>query len=819
MKMKKMVKVLCASVLVAFGSVALISCGGGNDDPVKPKHYTHNTYTAVSPANWNELTYQDNNDTQIMSYLASNFFEFDFKYDEKGNILDGQFEVEYSAATKLEDVTSQYVGDTWGIEEGATERAFKITLRQDLKWDDGKAIKAEDFVYTMQQLLAPEFQNYRADTFYVGSKILHNAENYAKQGQVTMVDNAPDGDVPTYVIADLVKGADGVYALPNGRPVRFALNDKLGYLGQKTVTQYSPYLDQAAFKALVELADEKGRVEITDETIALWATLIDTVNWGNEGPEYIPFYMVYEREYAQMSFDQVGIFVGDTEYEIVLILDKALDILDDQGNLSYNAAYSLNNLPLVHREKYEANKVAPTEGNKLWTSTYNSNVSTSASWGPYKLTRFQSGKEYVLEKNENWFGYNIEQYQGQYQTEKIVCETIAEWNTAWLKFRAGEIDGIGIDVTIAPDYKGSERAYFTPDDFIASLQLQSNKEALKARESEGVNKTLLTYTDFRKALSLSIDRADFAYQTTTSSMAGYGIFNSMHYYDVANGGVYRNTDEAKKVLCDVYAIDVNQYDSLDDAVNAITGYNLTEARALVTKAYNEALAAGDIKSTDKVELTFGSSITNEVVTRRHNYIKNAWKKLVETTPLEGRLVFSQDVEKGDAWADDFRAGAYDICMGGWTGGAWDPGYFLGAYLLEGNRYALGWDPETAMLKFTLEGFGENGEDIEEEMSLLDWYYCLNGAAGAKYNLSTVALDNSKRLPLIAAIEGEILKTYYTVPLYNNFGASLMSYKVDYKTYVYNTFMGYGGIRYMTYNYTDAEWAELVAENNGELDYR
>ena len=31
-------------------------------------------------------------------------------------------------------------------------------------------------------------------------------------------------------------------------------------------------------------------------------------------------------------------------------------------------------------------------------------------------------------------------------------------------------------------------------------------------------------------------------------------------------------------------------------------------------------------------------------------------------------------------------------------------------------------------------------------------------------------------------------------------------------------MGFGGMKYMTYNYTDAEWADYVAANSGELDY-
>jgi hypothetical protein len=30
------------------------------------------------------------------------------------------------------------------------------------------------------------------------------------------------------------------------------------------------------------------------------------------------------------------------------------------------------------------------------------------------------------------------------------------------------------------------------------------------------------------------------------------------------------------------------------------------------------------------------------------------------------------------------------------------------------------------------------------------------------------------------------------------------------------FMGFGGMRYITVNYTDAEWADYVAANGGDL---
>ena len=833
--MKKLLAMLLALVMVLS---VFAACGDTtNDDPVVTdapvsddtentdegykwvddgKQYTYHTYTAQSPSNWNELTYQDNNDTQIMSYIGSSFFTYDFKYDENGEILPGEFVMKYNAATALEDVSADYVGEKWGIAEGDKGRAYKITLREDLKWDDGTPIKAEDFVWTMQQQLDPLFQNYRADSFYVGSTIIVNAENYVKQGQkLEAVDNSATG---LYTVADLVKGEDGVYTQPDGKAIYFALTDALSWCSGNTVTGYSAYLDAEAFAALQALANENGRVAVTDETIALVTKLIDTDNWGHEPPENVPYYMVYEFEYAPIDFSEVGIFVGETEYEIVLVLAKSLDLLKEDGSLSYKAAYNMSSLPLVHKEKFEAAKVEPAEGTTVWTSTYNSSVETTASWGPYKLESFQSGTQYVLSRNENWFGYQLEENAGKYQTDSIVCDTIAEWNAAWLKFLAGEIDGIGIDVSVADEYKNSERAYFTPDDFVASMQLQSNKEQLKARETEGVNKSILSYVDFRKALSLSIDRADFAAKTTTSSLAGFGLFNSMHYYDVENGGVFRNSDEAKAVLCEIYAVNPADYATLDDAVDAITGYNLEEARALVTKAYNEALAAGDIKETDKVVLTMGTGTINETVQRRFDYISAAWKELVKTTPLEGRLE-TEVKDFATAWANDFRAGAYDVCMGGWTGAAWDPGYFLLAYLSPSYMYSKAWDTSATMMEFTMVGVAEDGGDITETMSLIDWYNCLNGATGAKYDWSAAELSQAKRLQLIAALEKEVLKVYYTVPLYNNFSASLLSYKMDYVTYEYNTFMGYGGIEYATYNYDDAEWEALVAEQGGELNYK
>ena len=782
-------------------------------------NYTYHTWTTTSPSNWNELTYQDANDSDLISYTSSSFFTYDFKFDEYGEIVPGEFTIKYMAATGLEDVTAEYA-EQWNL-PGDRGYAFKITLREDLKWENGDPIVAGDFVYSMQEQLNPLFQNYRKDSYYAGSVNLVGAKDYVYQGSSGWF--AADTPYSTYsedldsiLIFSLAAPSDEI-------PVECSFRTSMGFPASYDAVACANYLITYYLGGSAFTADAAAQMEgktfaeiKADPTMkAAWDALIGW--WQTEPDEELDFFIT-NYTYPEFSWDNVGLLALD-DYTLVVIMTNPLELLDEEGNLTYHCAYDFSGLPLVHKETYEANKHEPVEGSTLWTTTYNSSMESTMSWGPFKLESFQSGKEYVVVRNLNWFGYHMEENEGLYLTDKIVVETIAEWNTAWLKFLAGEIEGISMDVSIASEYKGSSRAFFTPSDFIQSAQLQSDKAALEARESENVNKTMLTYTDFRKAMSLAIDRADYAYKCTTSSMAGFGIFNSMHYYDVANGGVYRDTDEAKKVLCETYAVDYTQFESLDKAVESITGYNLTEAKALVEAAYQQALADGEIDADDKVVLTFGTSEDNESTRRHYDYLSNAWTQMVVGTSLEGRLEFEFNSSFGSRWATDFRAGGYDICLGGWSGAAWNPGYFLLAYLDDNYRYATGWDTSAHMMTFTMKGVGENGEDITETMSLIDWYNCLNGISGCKYDWSEATLKEEQRLQLIAALEAQVLQTYYTVPMLNSFSASLLSYKVDYITYEYNTFMGYGGLKYMTYNYTDEEWAAEVAAQNNEIDYK
>lgn len=808
-KLKKCVCVFAATTGI-LSAVALSSC---KDNSLGADGYTYRTYTAVSPSNWNELTSQDNNDRQILDYLISPFFEYDFKLDENGKIVAGDYEVRYSFAKNLKDVSERY-----GKEKGSAY-AWEITIRDDGEWDDGEDIEAEDFVYSMKQLLDPSFKNVRADSYYNGALVIKNAKNYVFQGSNgTFAANAvytqyESGLDEKLRVEFFDKNAKAQSVLTTETAGRGATNvqEALAHFEDVPATLNEQTLSALNGKTLKEIK----------ANATLKATFDEFVHWWDEGESGILELTVCDHVWGKVDFADVGISAPDDE-TIVLELEQPLQMLKEDGSLSYKAAYNLSALPLVKEDLYERCKKSPVEGSTLWTSNYHTSVDTTASWGPYMLTQFQAGKRYVLERNPNWYGWESGLYEGQYQTDKIECETIAEYNTAWMAFKKGNIDEIGIDVSIAADYTNSGRAYFTPSDFVASLQLQASKDALQKRQSGGVNKTILAYTEFRKALSLGLDRDAYAKACTTSSLGGLGLFNSMHYYDVANGKVYRESDEAKKVLCNVYDVDVEKFESLDAAVDSISGLDLIKARELVNLAYDKALAAGDIKATDKVLLTYGTAIDNETTRRSYENLRAQWISLMSGTKLDGKFDVEFDASFGDAWADDFKAGAYDICSGGWVNAAWDPGYLLMAYINPAWMYSATWETDKVLLTHTMYGVNTDGQVTNQATdshtathNLQKWWELLNG------DWQSGVLDEEFRVSLIAALEEQVLTHYYTVPIYNRYDASLISYKVDYATYEYNTFMGYGGLRYLKYNYNDGEWKDYVSKNTvgGELNYK
>ena len=817
-----LVVVLCASVLTACkkdkgnGDGNVTKPGTGWEDP---KMYTMREYTSQMPSQWCTILSSDNVNNTMESYFTSAFYEFNYKFDANGKIVPGAYTVEYSASTKLEDVTKKYAGKYGLAADAEKGQAFAMTLRNDLKWDDGTPIKAADFVYSMSQQLSPKYLFATASNYYSGNYVIHNAQNYVKQGQKGWFDN---GNM-NLAYSDLALGADGKYTL-KGNECTIALKKPLVWLQGKTldfyVTNAPQYFDTEAYASLLALADANGDVAVTAESLALLTKVITAkAAWG-ETKENTVGYMYVNYEYPAMDFSEVGYFVGDNEYELVMVIDGTLNPLDAEGNLTYEAGYYFSGWPLVKKDLWER---CEDQSKTPYANSYCTTQEKSASWGPYKLTNYQDQKTYTVSRNDKWFGYGLPQYANQYQTDAIVTEKIEEWDTAWLAFQKGNLDGIGMNVKIAADYRTSKRAYFTPETWTFDLNIQSNATS----RTDKRNNLLLNYADFRKAISLSLDRDDYCAKNNPSSQAALGLLNSMYYYDVENGKVYRESIQAKEAILNAYGATKNAdgswkvgettYTDIEDALDATTGYNLTLARQLVESAIAQAKTDGKYSDGEEIILTYGIETQTADTDRAKNWFQAAFDNMTKGTSIEGKVKIEYFMFSSATWSDQFADGEYDLCFGAWGQAAFNPAYLLCETQISAeNRYATNWDPTT--VEVTVKATPDDKhKDGVYTYNLEQWRLILQGKDGCPVNFKNFPMED--QLAALGAVETAILKEYYSIPVFSRYSASLMGYKVDYVSYEYNTFMGYGGIRYMTFNYDDTAWAEFVASNNNILNYK
>ena len=803
-----LVVVLCASVLTACkkdkgnGDGNVTKPGTGWEDP---KMYTMREYTSQMPSQWCTILSSDNVNNTMESYFTSAFYEFNYKFDANGKIVPGAYTVEYSASTKLEDVTKKYAGQYGLAADAEKGQAFAMTLRNDLKWDDGTPIKAADFVYTMSQQLSPKYLFATASNYYSGNYVIHNAQNYVKQGQ--------KGMFPAYSIMKEYNVADDaklIYSTTNSRVA------EKGFTPEAIVAMFGiEGMTVEKINALngKSLADIKKDAALNET----WEALLGA--WKTDPNEELDFFET-EYEYPAMDFSEVGYFVGDNEYELVMVIDGTLNPLDAEGNLTYEAGYYFSNWPLVKKDLWER---CEDQSKTPYANSYCTTQEKSASWGPYKLTNYQDQKTYTVSRNDKWFGYGLPQYANQYQTDAIVTEKIEEWDTAWLAFQKGNLDGIGMNVKIAADYRTSKRAYFTPETWTFDLNIQSNANS----RTDKRNNLLLNYADFRKAISLSLDRDDYCAKNNPSSQAALGLLNSMYYYDVENGKVYRESIQAKEAILNAYGATKNAdgswkvgettYTDIEDALDATTGYNLTLARQLVENAIAQAKTDGKYSDGEEIILTYGIETQSADTDRVKNWFQAAFDNMTKGTSIEGKVKIEYFMFSSATWSEQFSAGEYDLCFGAWGNAAFNPAYLLCETQISAeNRYATNWDPKTVSVTVKATPDDKHKDGLYT-YNLEQWRLILQGKDGCPVNFKNFPMED--QLAALGAVETAILKVYYSIPVFSRYSASLMGYKVDYVSYEYNTFMGYGGIRYMTFNYDDTAWAEFVASNNNILNYK
>lgn len=832
--MKKNSKTLVALSLGFVLATTLAACNKQTEDDAT---YTYRTYSSALATNWNPCTWDTNADSDALSYLEEGFVSLQPSDTEKGI-----YQWAYDAATSIKDVTKDNAAKLaqYGLFE-STEKAqayidgldssdpgryiYQITLRDDLKWQDGTSINADSYVESMKYLLEPNAKNYRANLYVAGESAIAGGANYYYQGSTIALDNY-DGSAYTISSDDDIELKNGKYvSKATGEQVYIATGAALNYLSGYTLSTYvnaygDAYFDTETFAKLSALANSDGLVELTEETLSLIkAFLNNSTAWGEDGSYWINYAYV-NSTYGAASFDSVGIYKVD-DLTFCYVMNTPLD--ESQAFVSFQEGW------LVHTELYEK---LLDKTKSPWTTTYGTSVETTMSYGPYKLTSLEASKQMVFETNPEWHGYEKEnghlvsytnfEVNGskvrQYQTTKVVINQMED-ATAKQQFLKGQLTEYSPTSSELSEYTLSDALYQVDETYTMSLFFNTDLDALKQMDvSEGnKNSVVLSNVNFRKAFSLGIDRAKFVTATPAYKPA-YSLMNNLYYYDVWNdpNSSYRSSEPAMQAIVDLYGVEYGEgkaYSTLEEAYNSINGYNLTEAKNLMKTACDELVASGVYKSgediTIKIAYSKGSIQSDEQaqLSLLNQFINAA---------VEGSGFGKITLEAVGNLEDRYGAvpsGKYAIGYGAWGGAAFYPFRNMTVYC-DPDQYdineAADWNPKAETL--TIE-FDYNGTHFKDTMTWQAWSNCMTG--NGKY----ATADNEIKLRITAKMEEEFLGKYYRIPLCGTTSAFLLGYQVSYITETYNIMYSFGGMRLMKYNYTDAQWDAYVSEHNGTIDYK
>lgn len=810
-------------------------------------NYVYKDSVSTLASYWNPLDYETEDDSYLRDFIEAGFYNFVF--NDEIHPVDGKEDytgykiIPEMAASEPVDVTETVKAEhpEFNIPESATKGyAYTIDLNKNACWEDGTPINADTYVYSMQKLLDAKLINYRATDYFSGSLCIAGAEDYFYSGRTVTNPNSLDGAGMTWQISDLVKGADGVYTTPEGDIAYFGLNEGYEWMGGDSLADYQAagYVPaENCWDVLSAAANADGFVPLTDEAMNALYVFTGSDIWGNETWDQLGYYVSITKSYPEVGYETVGLYkTGD--YQITMVLGKSL--------AGFNLLYNLTSNFLVYQPYYDK---CLTETNGSWTSSYGTSIDTTMSYGPYKLVSYQTDKALRLERNPKWYGYTddlhtyVDPTDGKtyrmYQSDAIDCQVVTETATHKMMFLKGELMTYGLQTDDFDAYRGSDFVHVVPSETLYFFIFNGFKKAIDEREAAADFDTTkydlqtMTLLNFRKAIAVTYDKELLCASVSPARSGGYGLLGVGYIYDPETGSRYRDTDQAKKVLCDFYSVDVSKYNSLDEAVDSITGYDPVAAKELFAQAFKDALAEGyitdadnDGKSDQMIRIEYSSSATSDFITKTLDYLNKKLAEVLVGTPFEGKIEFYESAPYGNDWSTKIKNGLSDTVLAGWSGSALDPYGITDLYVNPSRQYDAKWfDASTITLTMNVDVAGIDAaapkmQDVT--MTLREWSDALNGAtittADGDFCFGDGIATVETRLNILAAIEGRVLQTYDYIPMLQNAGMTLLSQQVYYVIDEYNAILGRGGITYLKYNYNETDWAAYVASVGGELSY-
>lgn len=832
-KAKKLLCVVIAVCMVLSMVLTLVACNKEADG------YTYHTYTAALGNNWNPHTWETNADQTIMEQIGIGFLD---SVMEK----EGEFGWHYEMATDIKDITGEATAadkTKWNIEEGQEGRMWKITLNPNAKWENGDKITADDYVWSMQQLLDPELQNYRANSYTENDFALVNAAEYRQQGThwVAAASVMEYADyVPATHDSQLTWKLSGKSGIAEKDKVMSALramydgNSTYGFSTDMTAGAYMMRLDSLTGGAIAGAGLTAEKINALEgKTVAeikadatLKATYDVLIEWDGEGDGGVFDFAIMQHTSPAVDFANVGLYKTG-EYEIVMVFSNSVSDFDFR-------IQCLGAPWIVHKKTYE-DSIEVQSGVK--TSKYGTSKETSMAYGPYKIESLQKDKQIVYTQNENWYGWEKERGElgelvsyitldgkkvRQYQTTKIVIDVMTD-EAAKQAFLKGDLDDLNLTADDAPSYATSDR--LTKVDETYTMRFFFNTSCVGALDAAGTNTNsiVLSNETFRHAMSLAVNRAELASTATAGDKPAFALLNTLYYYNAAEdpSSIYRTSEWGMKTVVELYDVPYGPgqtYATLEDAYNAVTGYDLTKAKELMKTACEELVAAGKYTAGQEIKIEVGfSKAALDSAAQKHQSLMNKYLNAAAEGSGFGKITLEYKGSIDDRYADTI-SGKYAIGYGAWGGAAFYPFKCMEMYM----------EPDTTEIH-------ESGSfnPKTEEMTLEPFEYTDSNGTKQTYPGATktwerwsndlktdFTADINLRLALLSRIEKAYIEKYYCIPLTSNCSVSLTGYKYNNATETYNIMYGFGGLRLMKYNYSDKEWKDFVSQNakNGVLSY-
>ncbi len=776
--------------------------GNGDKDYTDEKMYTYTESVAelTSSTCWDPLAWETESDRIILDYISSGFYTFVLNSDMSGYSLALEL-----AADVAQDVTAEYVGK-FGVAEGETGKAWRIPLKQDITWDDGTKITAADFEYSIKELLNPKTKNRRADSYYAGDFVVYNAKNYLYAGETAY-------DLITDTAENLIAAGTDVYLDMDFWGMTGAVDAE-----ENSCPKYVNITNDVMYR------DAGIEDENADEAWVSAKYIFD--NYLAEGKQYNGYaaqYLYTASIAPETSWDDVGFKVID-DYTIDFILAKPIE------EASFYIPYNLSSSYLVKKDLYESCKkfwdadgkeVDNEEAAATITTTYGKTLETTASYGPYKLTSYELDKEYTLSRNDEWYGYRDGAHKGQYQTDVIKRNVIKEHKTEVLSFEKGEIDYLGLQSEDLEKYGTSKYVKYGPNNgYTTKLSFNTNYDKLKER---GTNSQVLVIDEFRQAFAYCYDRKEFATAYTAAGTAGFGLINELYCYNPFTGAYYRQNDYAKAGLLKVFDVAYGEgadYATLDEAYEAMTGYDIPKAQELMKVAYDKAVEAKVYDGESPIEIEFRVYQSDEIYVKMFTYLNEHLQEACKGSGFEGKVSLKMTVD-ADYYETNYSGGA-DMIFTTWGGATMSPFTILYECYCDasdgsGQQMEYGYDTSKITVKFVVDG-----NPIED--TLQHWARWADGGDADTGTTAAIEAaignftdyDYDTRCAFYAQMEAAFLNWYPTTAVYYRNTATMDSQKIHSASDTYVTLVAFGGIQFMTFNYDDAEWADYIANN--ELVY-